>query len=550
MKMMNVKHTIKPARKVFNKGLLFSLAISAALFVDAQFAGAKAETVFMVQLGAFDSEKKAAAHWQSLVSTFPDLFDNLNYSPNEVVMKPENFVSYRTQAGPIPTRDEAEGICAALIRSGYECGVSETAMFYGGDKEITQSGNEAVVAAPAIALPIAALAAVPAVVAPVVAAPVVSAPVAVMPMVAAPAAPAVGTPVIVPFAPQSAYVAPQVNKATSQPRIMGSAPQNLNAGFGAGFGATQAVPDAPVATAPSVQGTIAAEEAIPVPLSNNAAIVNPYLEKGNRLMEAHPSDNSQVNSYWADISFFSNNIAAAQYVKALKMRDSLLPAQLRIRITRPYGVVTGNERLSLRMGPFVTTRPIMRLCALTRQDNLRCRAVKDIGGSVRNSDRYSNRRGAARAVTNYAGYRGSVNQPSRSQNNVSQFGGRNFNGRSIGGQGGATQNMVVAARGQMNNNVYSNVGNEGGVAGNYSGSYYVQLGSFLSPAAADAKWTELQNRHGSALSGVKNDVVMPNQGSSASRLFRLRAGPFADMNGAYSLCGQLKAQGTLCIVVK
>jgi hypothetical protein len=460
----------------FNKGLLISIGLFVAPFA------ASAETVFMVQLGAFDSEKKAAAHWQSLVSTFPDLFDKLNYSPSEVVMKPENFVSYRTQAGPIPTRDEAEGICEALIRSGYECGVSETAMFYSGDKEITQSGA-----------PVPASAATPAPAA--IAAPSVVAPV-------------VSTPAIIPFAPQSAYVPP---KPAQQQPVMGSLPQNL---------AVQNVPvAAPIAN--QVQGTIAAEEAIPVPLSTNNPSANPYVERNNNLMNAHPSDDTRVNSFWADISFFSNETAAAQYVKSLKMRDPLLPANLRIRITRPYGVVTGNERLSLRMGPFVTTRPIMRLCMMTRQDNLRCRAVKDMGGSVRNSDRYSTRRGATRASTNYAGYRGSAYGSAKPAGNI------------YAPQRNATQAPFTQPS-QTNRN----------------GSYYVQLGSFLSPNAATAKWSQLQARHSSVLSNVGNDVMAPAQGSVSSRLFRLRAGPFADMNSAYSLCGQLKAQGTLCIVVK
>ena len=431
-------------KPLFNRTLFFSLSILTLPLA------ASAETVFMLQLGSFDSEKKAASHWQSLVSTFPDLFDDLNYSPNEVLMKPDNFVSFRTQAGPIPTRDEAEGICDALVRSGYECGVTETAMFYGEDKEITQSSPE-----------------------------------------------------YIPFAKQSDYVPPAATGA--QPVIMGAPPSNLDA---------QIVPDSPVITNSSqgmaVQGTIAAGEAIPVSLSTSAPVANPYLENGNKLMEAHPADNARINSFWADISYFSTEAQAAQYVRLLKQRDPMLPAQLRVRITRPYGVVTGRERLSLRMGPFLTTRPILRLCGLTREDNMRCRAVKDMGGSVRNSDRYSNRRNIRDIPRNYMGYRGSNKAP--------------FVGQSLNAQ-------------------YDNVN----VA---SGAYYVQLGSFLSPDAASAKWGQLQSRHGEILSSVKSDIIVPRQGSYASRLFRLRAGPFADMNAAYALCTQLKAQGTLCIVVK
>lgn len=430
--------------RFFNKNLLLVLGLGFFLSPLA----ANAEIVFMVQLGSFDSEKKAAAHWQSLVSTFPDLFDSLNYSPNEVVIKPDNFVSYRTQAGPIPTRDEAEGICSELVRSGYECRVTETAMFFNSDKEITQSS----VKQPKERY--------------------------------------------IPFAKQSDYVAPQSVPSSSKD-----------------IAQMQNKSDAVVVGGNAVQGTIAAGEAIPVPLSSNkVAVNNPYLEKGNVLMNAHPADSSRSNSFWADISYFSSEAAAAQYVKILKQRDPLLPAKLRVRITRPYGVVTGKKRLSLRMRPFVTTRPILRLCSLTRSDNMRCRAVKDIGGSVRNTDRYSNRRNARKTPANYKGYRGA--------------------------SGAYT---TKAGGSKYSNNVVSTSNNE---------AYYVQLGTFLSPKAANDKWQQLQTRHNKILDNINNDIVVPRKGSSASRLFRLRAGPFDNMNKAYNLCGRLKAQGTLCIVVK
>jgi hypothetical protein len=414
----------------------------------------------MVQLGAFDSEEKASAHWQSLTRSFPELFEELQYSPSEVVMKPNNFVSYRTQAGPIPTKEEAEAICAELVRSGYECFAAETAMFYSNDAELSDQTPPTEAAPPPPA-----------------------------PAATPPASAALQNS---PFAPQSAY---------TPPTAPAPGPLALPAAT---------VGDAPVVQAKAVQGKIAVEEAIPVPLSSAPPQANPYLERGNSLMNAHPSDNTRINSFWADIGYFSSEAAAAQYVRTLKSRDPLLPPRLRIRITRPYGVVTGTERFSLRMGPFVTTRPILRLCGLTRQENLRCRAIKDMGGSVRNIDRYSARRAVDR-------------------NGISAYGAyRSTQGRGFAGTGG----MQVAR------------------AGGASGSYYVQLGSFLSPDAAEDKWQQLVARHGAMMQSAGKDIVLPRQGSASSRLFRLRAGGFSTMNLAYNFCNQLKAAGTLCIVVK
>jgi SPOR domain len=482
-----------------NKSSLKKLVISFACALICS--NAQAETVFMLQLGSFDSEKKATNHWNNLVKTFPELFDEVKYAPSEIVNSPDNFISYRTQAGPIPTRDAAENICGELISSGYECGVSETAMFYGDSEEIAQSGQAkplVVDSAPAQSSPTSPP--LP------VAAPKVETP--------APApikAPAPDMPAIVPFAPQEAQ-APAAAPFKTQSQI----PSNNAL-------PSQLIPDAPVASNVQ-QGMIAAEEAIPVPLSNDAPIANPYLERDNRLANAHPNDASRINSFWADIGYFNNEIAAAQYVRTLKARDPLLPPNLRIRITRPYGIVTGRDQLSLRVGPFVTTRPILRLCVLTRQDNMRCRAVKDLGGSIRNTDRYSLRR-------NY--------NERRSVNRNYSFNSRGYNSRGvINGERG--YNRVASTAG----GAYSPQNND------LNSAHFVQLGSFLSPDAATAKWQQLKGRHGYVLQNVNNDIVLPRQGSGASRLFRLRAGPFVDGNAAYNFCNQLKAGGTLCIVTR
>ncbi len=471
---------------------VLTVTFSAFMLVMMGFAStSNAQTVFMVQLGTFDSEAKAQQNWAELSGAFPDLFDELRYTPNEVVSRPDNFVSYRTQAGPIPTRIEAQNLCAALTEANYECYVVETAMFFSDDKEVTT-------------------------ITPAKAAPKASAPVAVAAPAAPQSVPVLDITVKEQAAPKPVAVAPQatpVENGATPDTAYSITPKNAVAAPIASVpqavasSETVSVPDSPVVAAQPIQGSargnIAVAEAIPVPLSQAAPARNPYLERGNRLMDAHPSSSQRVNSYWADISYFKNEADAMRYVQVLKSRDSLLPNKLRIRITRPYGNVRGTQRLSLRMGPFLTTRPIRRLCGITRAEKLRCRAIKDLGGSVRHQSVTANRKAGSRGSSNsYAKLRKAVNSESR---------------------------RLAAASGS---------------------AYYVQLGSFLSPRAADDKWAELKKLHGRALRGAKKDVITPDRGSSRSRLFRLRTGPYGNYAKADGLCSALKRQGSLCLVVK
>ena len=446
--------------------------LCALLFVATLGTAASAETVFMVQLGTFDSQKKAQQHWVELSNQYPELFEELRYKPNEIVKKPDNFISYRTQAGPIPTRAEAQKLCDALQPSNTECYVVETAMFFSDDDQVNtmQANVPADVQKPAVNV-----------------------------QEAASLAPDYGNDAI--------NAAPATSDDTAY--ALSSAPQPILPPQAVASNQTLNVPDAPVVATASISGSnrgnIAVAEAIAVPLSGKPK-QNPYLERGNRLMDAHPSSSERVNSYWADISYFSNEADAMRYVKVLKSRDGQLPAKLRIRITRPYGKIRGVRKLSLRMGPFMTTRPVRRLCALTRQESLRCRAIKDIGGSVRNQDVLTNRRAGSRSSstpTRYGQYRKQASQAAR-----------------------ASASQAV------------------------DGNYYVQLGSFLSPVAAEDKWTQLMGMHRGILSRQTKNIQSPTRGSSNSRLYRLRTGPYNGYASASNVCDSLKAQGTLCLVVR
>ncbi|MDG1208960.1 MAG: SPOR domain-containing protein [Paracoccaceae bacterium] len=76
----------------------------------------------------------------------------------------------------------------------------------------------------------------------------------------------------------------------------------------------------------------------------------------------------------------------------------------------------------------------------------------------------------------------------------------------------------------------------------------IQLGAFNTEDIAASQWTELKNRNGDLLSG-RARVVTPVV-SGGRRLYRLRAGPFKDVDEASTLCRALKARGEDCIVAR
>lgn len=450
---------------------------------------AAAQTVFTVQLGNFQTEQQARAHWKTLSNNFPDLFSALNYAPDELVSRNDDFVTYRTQAGPIATRSEARAICDEVIAQGYECLVAETAMFFTDDETIrnassgqasnedqnlersdTRSGMQfqdvSKLPEPAPQAQRGATHAAP--------------------IQTGPADDLQNAP---------AGDEPRRRKETASPEVAGNA-SRMNV-----------------------------EEAIPVPLSGAPEHQrNPYIERGNIYMESGPSNTISRPTFWADIGYFRSSTAAAQYVRVLKSRDEMLPSKLRIRITRPYGVTSGTERLSLRLGPFLSTRPIRRLCALTRPENLRCKAIKDLGESIEATTRYDarNRRNANRAGSAsgraYQSYRQRRQAYKRHSSVTSQRAGMS-----------RPASLTGSSRPE--------------------GNVHIMLGSFLSRRAASDKWQELESRYPTLLGAPQRKIEAPDNSRRRRRLYRLKAGPFASASSARYTCGQLKQRGTLCLVV-
>ena len=88
---------------------------------------AEAKTVYMVQLGSFESADQAKKQWNTLQKQFPQLLSALAYTPKSVTMPPQNVTYFRAQGGTVATRTQAQDICDEILSSGNECYVVETA---------------------------------------------------------------------------------------------------------------------------------------------------------------------------------------------------------------------------------------------------------------------------------------------------------------------------------------------------------------------------------------------------------------------------------------
>lgn len=482
---------------------------------------AAAQTVFMVQLGSFKTTDEAKAQWDKLTSTFPDLFQPLSYAPTEVMLPPDDFVYHRTQAGPIATREEADGICDRVVSGGFECYVVETAMFTApyneADAQAMSTESPAPVAeekstffdsaaedAQPVPEPQQVLEQALAEPSPAPA----PEPVAVAPAPVAEAAPApVAQPA--PPAPEPAPVATPAPQPMPLVQAAPTAPAPANSPFGSGPSVPDASVSSPVAMAAAApmatsdRGNVRVAEAIPVPVSTPQQ--RPAASGGFR---GTPGSYNRNMALWAEIGYFNSQGAALGYWNTLRQRDRTIPGGLRLRVTQPFTQKHLRQKMSLRVGPFSNVNAIRRLCSFTRPEKLGCRAVRDLGGSI--STQPSTMGAAASGSSGYAARRA-------------------LRSGSIGGRPSPFRAASTSASG-----------------GAMDGMFWLQLGAFMAPQAALDKWSELRLLHKAELGSLNEQVYAPAGNRS---LFRLRVGPFARAAEAVATCEALKRKGTLCVVV-
>jgi len=91
-------------------------------------ASAQAAPLAMLQFGSFESREEAQVRLDSMKKKHAGMLNKLPTSIREIKLPPDNLTVYRTQAGPVGTRTQAESICAQLASNGDECYVMETSM--------------------------------------------------------------------------------------------------------------------------------------------------------------------------------------------------------------------------------------------------------------------------------------------------------------------------------------------------------------------------------------------------------------------------------------
>ncbi len=92
---------------------------------------ASADTVFLVQLGSFDTPDMSDKAWQEYSDKYPSLLKELTHMSSRIVLPPSNNEVFRLQAGPIISRVDAKKICKQLRKDEADCFIVETAMFVG-----------------------------------------------------------------------------------------------------------------------------------------------------------------------------------------------------------------------------------------------------------------------------------------------------------------------------------------------------------------------------------------------------------------------------------
>ena len=102
-----------------NCGKTYMRALS--LFICSQLLAwnaVAADPAFVLQLGTFGEENQAKKHWERVQERYPELMEGLSLRVASVKLPPDNIQVYRTQAGVLPTRSDAEIVCDKLARAG------------------------------------------------------------------------------------------------------------------------------------------------------------------------------------------------------------------------------------------------------------------------------------------------------------------------------------------------------------------------------------------------------------------------------------------------
>ena len=206
---------------------------------------------------------------------------------------------------------------------------------------------------------------------------------------------------------------------------------------------------------------------------------------------ALPPSQNTAKTLWAEIGKFADAAKALSFWDSYRHSHPDFPV-VRVRVTQSYvEKMRGNDKVSLRVGPFAKRASLTYLCnsavAPEVWRDLECREVTDMGIS-----------------------------------SAPTAGGRMPMGEANAARA-IQQSTVIGAQ------------------------YWLQLGAFPSMAQAQNAWSDLKQKHGASLGGSPS-ISTPAMNSSGTPSYRLRSGPYATQTEAMAACNKVKNTGGNCLV--
>jgi hypothetical protein len=528
---------------------------------------AYAQSVYLLQLGSFPSEKQANERWQSLLSKHPDIFSGLSLRVAQVALPPDNSIIYRTQAGPIESRSDATEACKKLASSRDECFVVETAMFAG------QESTAAI--APITSAPETAPkpAEQPALVQSQVEQPVaVPAPQQEMPNPPEPVElverPAPSQPIIqrdergriiVPSAPLMAAG----GQNPGNPRQASGFLPNLQAGTQESQ-AREPIQDVPPETNLSARtGTVTQPQ--DVMISQNATPLD-LMPPASPVQDAPPAQEIAPVTVVVPPPVVTES-AVRPRITSRPIANAANSGGVEVDVAEAIRVPLSGGEAAQQRPSRIETRPLgaggypsqaMQQKSIWVQINYFSNQENAL--SFFDDFRYANR-----DVT--AGLRARITQPyffarsNRVSLRVGPFADNDLVRKLC--DAATTRELNCALVRDVGSSVAANTPRDRRFYRGYEEqtrmqnwsqqpggpSNWVQLGSFNSPAQAWGAWERIRNSNSDLLEKMGADVNTANMSSSSAQVFRLRAGPFMTKMAARNLCDRLEGRGVSCVTV-
>ncbi len=529
------------------------------------------DRVFLLQLGSFESRADAQARWSSLSETYPELLQGLSMRLLDVTLPPDNFTVYRTQAGALTSRADAQIICERLNARGDECYIVETAMF---QPQAAVEPNMSRSAAPALAAEMPELS-------------MPSAPTATLPPVSLESemlqmeqalqdagTSATQVPSLQPG--KGLEPLPNESKASFWGRLNPFSKDEADSATNLPEASTElpevqtAVADVEMAAVEPVRFRLPPPPALP---SGDAYVAPDNVTPAYALPEVNEAQQPVPPVAEAIHPRPANHVPSAPPFQIKRDGELIAPAptfvpageEVRVAEAVPVPVTSGQFGSAKRMGPAPFDTQTLRSLGMPSKSGSH---VKNLWAEIK----YFDNQAEALAFWDHFRSQNAGFPPVRVRVTNPYLGATNARPRTALRVGpfeyeNPIHSICSQVRGaQSSCKVVRDLGNSA-TAGRHRGHvetqraaaryqrtnapqmYWVQLGGFSSPGEANRKWEELRINNAPLLENMKPSVSTPKTSSMTDTVYLLRTGPYIMRPAADELCGALKSRGAKCLTV-